>query len=72
MFDLKILTAVEAVEILRGMGMHISPETLRAGIEQNRFNFGDVIRSKNDNPRCYIYEKKLMEWAKDKGYGETR
>ena len=70
MVNLKILTAAEATEILRGMGMRISPEILREGIEQNRFDFGDVVRSKNDSPRCYVYEKKLMQWAKDKGYEE--
>ena len=67
-FSLSILTAAEATERLRAMGMRISPEILREGIEQGRFAFGDVIRSKNDSPRCFVYEKKLLEWAADKGY----
>ena len=68
MINLSILTAAEATERLRGMGMRISPEILRDGIEQGRFSFGDVIRSKNDSPRCYVYERKLMEWAEERGY----
>lgn len=68
MINLRILNAAEATERLRAMGMRISPEILRDGIEQGRFGFGDVVRSKNDSPRCYIYEKKLMEWAEDRGY----
>ena len=67
MINLNIITAEEATECLRAMGMRISPEILRSGIEQGRFEFGDVVRSKNDNIRCYIYKKKMLEWAKDKG-----
>lgn len=59
MVNLAILTAAEATERLRGMGMKISPEILRDGIEQGVFPFGSVVRSKNDTPRCYVYEKKL-------------
>ena len=68
MIDLRIITAAEAAERLRTMGMKVSPDTIREGIEQNRFSFGDVIRSKNGNPICFVYEKKLMEWASDKGF----
>ena len=70
MINIKILTAAEATEKLRAMGMKISASLVRDGIEQNRFDFGDVVRSKNDSPRCYVYEKKLIQWAKDKGYEE--
>ena len=72
MVNLAILTAAEATERLRTMGMKISPEILRDGIEQGRFPFGDLIRTKNDNPRCYVYEKKLVEWAQDHGYEEEK
>jgi hypothetical protein len=67
MINLNIITAEEATERLRAMGMRISPETLRNGIEQGRFTFGDVVRSNRDNIRCYVYEKKMMEWARDIG-----
>ena len=69
MINLSILTAAEATERLRAMGMRITPETLRDGIEQKQFPFGNVVRgSKSDSPRCYVYEKKLMEWAQEVGY----
>lgn len=70
MIDLKIITAAEATERLRSMGMRISPEILRDGIEQGVFPFGSVVRSKNDNPRCYVYERKLTEWANNIGYSK--
>ena len=65
---IKALTTAEASERLRAAGLRMSPETLRDGIQQGVFPFGDVIRSKNDNPRCYVYERKLMEWAEERGY----
>lgn len=68
MVNLAILTAQEATERLRAMGMKISADTLRLGIEQGQFPFGSLIRSKDANPRCYIYEKMLMKWAEEKGY----
>lgn len=67
MIELSILTAAEATERLRSMGMKISPEILREGIEQGAFPFGTVVRTKNDTPRCYIYEKRLMSWAEENG-----
>ena len=73
MINLSIITAAEATERLRSMGMRISPEILRDGIEQGQFPFGAVIRSINDTPRCYVYEKKFNEWARDVGYeGEEK
>lgn len=71
MIDLAILTAAEAADRLRSMGMRISPEILREGIEQGVFPFGSVIRSKKDTPRCFIYKKKLDQWAREAGYDET-
>ena len=57
MIDLAILTAQEAVEWLRAMGMKISPDTLRNGIEQNQFPFGNVVKTRDGTPRCYIYKR---------------
>lgn len=68
MIDLAILTAESATERLRAMGMKISPEMLRLGIEQNAFPFGVVIRSKSDSPRCWVFEKRLLDWATEMGY----
>ena len=68
MINLAILTAQEATERLRDMGMKISADMLRCGIAQKQFPFGVLIRTEDDNPRCYIYEKKLIQWAKENGY----
>lgn len=65
--EIRTITVAEATERLRAMGMKISPEIVRDGIEQRRFPFGDVIRTKSGSPRCYVYEKSLMEWASEKG-----
>lgn len=68
MIDLRILTVPEAVEWLRSMGMKIGPDTLRWGIEQKQFPFGNVVRTDQNNVRCYVYSKKLLEWAAEMGY----
>lgn len=68
MIDLAIMTAAEATEQLRRMGMRISPEALRDGIDQGQFPFGNLIRKKGVNPVCFVYRKKLMEWAEECGY----
>lgn len=68
MINLEMMSAAEAAEELRAMGMRTSADTVRIGIEQGCFPFGDLIRTKDGNPICYIYRKKLMEWAEDKGY----
>lgn len=70
MMDLAILTAQEAVEWLRAMGMKISPDTLRNGIEQNQFPFGNVVKTRDGTPRCYIYKKRMLQWAAELGYTE--
>lgn len=66
--QLDIMNAAEAASLLRQMGMKISPEMLRAGIEQGCFPFGDVIRSKQDSPRCYVYRRLLDEWAAERAH----
>ena len=68
MIDLKIISVAEAAEWLRSMGMKITADTLRCGIEQKQFPFGNVVRTERDNPRCYVYSKKLLEWAAEMGY----
>lgn len=62
-----VLNANDATEQLRAMGMKISPETLRDGIEQNQFPFGVLIRKKSGSPVCYVFSKKLNEWAEEMG-----
>lgn len=63
---IRTLNAAEATERLRAAGLKISPETIRNGIEQHRFPFGDLIRSNNGSPVCFIYEKHLEKWIKER------
>lgn len=66
--ELGTINATEATAILRQTGMKISPTILRDGIEQKVFPFGDVVRSRNGSPVCFIYRKKLMEWIEERAY----
>lgn len=60
-----ILTVEEATEALRALGMRISPTTLRAGLEQNRFPFGDFIKTEK-SCICYIYPRLLERWIAER------
>ena len=40
---IRTLTAAEATERLRAEGIRISPETIRAGLQQKVFPFGDCV-----------------------------
>lgn len=64
---IETLTPKEAVEELRSMGMKISIDTLRDGIEQKIFPFGDCIQTKNGNPVYEIYRKKFDAWVEEIG-----
>lgn len=63
-----ILTVDEATEILRSLGMRISPTTLRSGMEQGRFQFGDFIKT-DKSCVCYVYTRQLKRWAEER-FGE--
>lgn len=60
---IETLSPKEATEELRSMGMKISIDTLRDGIEQKVFPFGDCIQTKNGNPVYEIYRKKFDSWV---------
>jgi hypothetical protein len=63
---IEALTAAEATERLRAEGLRISPDTIRDGIQQGVFPFGDCVMS-GDKPKwCYIYGPKLEAWIADK------
>lgn len=70
MIDLCVISAATATELLRDMGLKITPTMLRNGIEQGAFPFGVVIRSNGGFPRCYVFEKRLKEWAEENGKTE--
>lgn len=63
--DRKTITVQEAHKILRDHGMRIDMETLRNGLEQKVFPFGDCIR--NENAReFFVYPRLLDAWIEEK------
>lgn len=56
----------EATEILRAKGMSISTGTLRAGIEQGQFPFGNCIRSPKGSPTYYVYKALMDRWIAER------
>lgn len=60
-----IMTAGEAVERLREAGMHISRETLREGLAQRVFSFGDCILT-DKGTVCHIYRPLLEKWISER------
>jgi len=63
------LTPEEATERLRKMGMCISPEIVRGGIQQGVFPFGDCIKTEKSR-RFFVYTAMLDRWI-DERLAET-
>ena len=66
-----VLTVAEAATRLRDKGMKVSADTIRLGLQQRVFPFGDCIRTGDDNTRCYVYEKLLNQWIQTRFDAET-
>lgn len=64
-YDLKVITAQEAAEILRQCGMRISPTLVRDGLRQGLFPFGTLIQS-GKSIRCFVYERQLNAWIRER------
>ena len=60
------VTPARAAEILREHGMRTSAETLRYGLAQGRFPFGEAITSPTGDNTYYIYERLLMNWIRQR------
>lgn len=60
------LTPDEAVRILRDLGMKISPENLRLGIQQGVYPFGVYIETKNQHPVYQIFRKLFDAWIEER------
>jgi len=60
-----ILTVQQATEKLREHGMSISAVTLRSGMAQGRFPFGDYIKTEK-SCACYIYSRLLEKWMAER------
>ena len=63
---IKTVTPARAAEILREHGMRTSAETLRYGLAQGRFPFGEAITSPTGDNTYYIYERLLMNWIRQR------
>ena len=59
------MTPQAAVEVMRDAGISTSPETVRAGIKQGVFPFGDYIQAEK-SPVYIIYKRKLEEWLEER------
>ena len=57
------LTVAEATERLRAQGLHISAETLRRGLEQGVYPFGEHIQGRTGGNVYYIYERLFEDWV---------
>lgn len=62
---IQTINTQQATERLRRMGMKISPDTIRRGIQQGVFPFGDCIMT-DRGAHCYIYVRLLDEWVKER------
>lgn len=65
-FIIETITPEEATKRLRVMGMSMSPETMRAGIIQGVYPFGDVVQCEK-GPKFTIYCKKFYDWVREVG-----
>lgn len=59
------ITPEQAAERLREIGMKITPTTIRDGMAQGRFPFGDYIKTEKSCV-CYVYPRLLERWIEDR------
>lgn len=65
---IEILTPRDTAEYLRNRGMSTSEDTIRKGIDQGVFKFGDVVQT-GKAPVYYIYRALLDKWADERATG---
>lgn len=65
METIETMTTEEAAQELRARGMKISPETIRLGLLDRRFPFGDCIPG-GKQPRIFVYRKLLNQWIAER------
>ena len=63
---IETMTPAEAVEQLRAMGVRMSPETMRDGLEQGVYPFGECIRSRHGGNVYRIYKRLFDEWTAER------
>ncbi len=67
---IRTMNIAEATEVLRSMGMRITSETLREGIEQGRFPFGTCIRRRSGGPVYFVYQTLFDQWVAERASEE--
>ena len=65
------LSAAEAVELMRERGLRINPETLREGMMDRRYPFGECFKTSNGSVRCLVYKSLLLRWLDEREDAEA-
>lgn len=63
---IETITVAEATEELRRLGLRISPDTIRDGLEQGKYPFGVHIKSRNGGNVYQIYTKLFRAWIDER------
>lgn len=66
MQNVKTITVEKAASII-----HKSPEFIRAGLRQDKFNFGAAVQGKTGQWNYVILENKFLEWLGIKKESDT-
>ena len=56
------MTAAQAAQVMREMGIRVSPQTIREGLEQGKYPFGECIEKKSGRNVYHIYTRLFEEW----------
>lgn len=67
--QIETMTAAEATEVLRGLGMKITPTALREGLLDRRYPFGECFRTGSGSVKCTIYRRLLDAWISERATG---
>ena len=60
------MSAAEATELMRSRGISIGTETLRDGLLDRRYPFGECFKTRNGHDRCIVYRKLLDQWLDER------
>ena len=63
---IETITPAEATEQLRALGLKISTEVLRDGIDQGKFPFGVSIKSRHGGTVYHIYKRQFDAWVSER------
>lgn len=63
---IRTMTPAAAAQYLRERGMSTSADTLRAGIQQGVFPFGDCVALPSGGATYTIYQRLLDRWIEER------